>query len=824
MVVQTLSHKAVSHLNMETAIRELRYAARRLARTPAFTVIALGTLALAIGASTAAFSLVNGVLLKPLGFEQPSRLVYLHGTDSREAAMMISPQDLIDFRNETHSFTAVAAVQSRQNLNLLRPHASPLRVNAARVGAEFFAVLGTRAQLGRTFATDDDARAATKVLVLSDGAWRRYFGADPGIVGRQVTLDGEPSVVVGVAPPRFTFPDNAELWYPAVWEDWEIGDIGRGDHTTAAIARLRDGATIASAQRDLSTVARRIAQAFPKDDAGIGVAAVPLRQQIVGEVEAPLWAMLGAVMFVLLISCANVANLLLVRAASRASDAAVRTALGAGRQQLLGQAFAESMLIAVGGAALGTIIAVLVVHVLTAVGTPALPRTQDVGVDARVLAFSAALAVATGLACGLVAALHISSWDIARILRSGRGGDSNSGRARSVLVFTEVALGTVLLVGAGLLIRSFERLTTVDPGFTADHLVVFDVALAGKSYESDGPVNAFADRVHTALAALPGVQSVAVAANRPFDTEHFGPSTWFAINGTPPPTLGTEPWSRLHPVSPDFFHTMGMSLVRGRTFTEDENRRDAVPVIVINQALADRYFPGQDPIGQHLTFGFWHADSAWHPRGEIIGIVRNAYYASLGSQPEPATFLPYRRFPIGATFVLRTAVPPAGLEREIRRVVASVDPDVPTYELGTMNAALTDSVSRPRFYTELLAAFAAIALLLATLGVYGVVSYAVRQQTRDFGIRMALGADAHDVVNLVLGRSVSLILPGLVTGIVGALFLTRTIRGLLFGIEPLDRPTLALVCLVFAAVGAIASWLPARRAARVDPIIAMRSE
>jgi putative ABC transport system permease protein len=627
-----------------------------------------------------------------------------------------------------------------------------------------------------------------------------------------------------VAPPRFTFPDNAELWYPAAWEDWEIGDIGRGDHTTAAIARLRDGVTLASAQRDLSAVARRIAQAFPKQATGVGVAAVPLRQEIVGEVEAPLWAMLGAVMFVLLISCANVANLLLVRAASRASEVAVRTALGARRQQLFGQSLAESMLIAVGGAALGTIIAVLVVHALTTVGTLALPRTQDVAVDARVLAFSAALAVATGLACGLVPALHISGWDIARILRSGRGGDSAGGRARSVLVFTEVALGTVLLVGAGLLIRSFQRLTNVDPGFKPDHLVVFDVALTGKNYESNAPVNAFADRVHAELAALPGVQSAAVAANRPFDTEQFGPSTWFSIDGTPPPAPGTEPASRLRPVSPEFFHTMGMSLVRGRTFTEDENRRDAVPVIVINQALADRYFPGQDPIGKHLTFAFWSGDTATHPHGEIIGIVRNAYYSSLRSQPEPATFLPYRRFPLGVTFVLRTARPAAAMEKEIRRVVASVDPDVPTYELGTMNAALTDSVSQSRFYTELLAAFAAIALLLATLGVYGVVSYAVRQQTRDFGIRMALGADSRDVTNLVLGRSVSLILPGLVTGIVGALFLTRAIRGLLFGIEPLDRPTLALVCLVFAAVGAIASWLPARRAARVDPLIAMRSE
>ena len=672
-------------------------------------MIALATLSLAIGASTAAFSLVNGVLLKPLGFAQPDQLVYLRGTDARRSTMMISPQDLTDYRDQTHSFTGIVTVQSRRNVNLLRPKAPALRVNAARVGADLFSLLGTTAQLGRTFAPGEDARTAARVVVLSDGAWRRYFTADPRVVGTQVTLDGDLYVVIGVAPPRFTFPDNAELWYPAAWESWEIGDIGRGNHTSTAIARLRGGVTLASAQRDLNAVAARIAQAFPKDDAGVGIAAAPLRQEIVGEVERPLWAMLGAVMFVLLIACANVANLLLVRAASRTSEVAVRTALGAGQRQLVSQSLAESMLIAVGGAVLGTMIAVLAVHVLTAGGTLALPRAEDIGVDARVLAFAAALAVATGLAFGLAPALRVSKWDIAHILRSGRvGGIAGSGRARSVLVFAELALGTVLLVGAGLLIRSFQRLTDVDPGFKADHLVVFDVALTGKRYDNDSPVNAVADRVLAGLAALPGVQSVAVAANRPFDPELSGPTTSFTIDGTPPPGPGTEPGSRLHPVSPDFFRTMGMSLLRGRTFTEEEDRRDAVPVVVINQALADRYFPGQDPIGKHLTYGFWHGgsaaaeDSVVHPRGEIIGIVHNALYSSLNSQPEPATFLPYRRFPLGATFLVRTVLPPAGLEREIRHVVASVDPDVPTYELGTMNAAVAESVAQARFYTCLL--------------------------------------------------------------------------------------------------------------------------
>jgi putative ABC transport system permease protein len=830
------SNAPCAPLDMEAVIQELRYALRRLARTPAFTVIALVTLSIAIGASTAAFSLVNGVLLKPLGFERPNQLVYLHGTDARKGAMELSPQDLIDFRSQTHSFATIAAVESRQNLVLLRPNAPALRVNAARVGADFFSVLGTRAQLGRTFARGEDARTATKVVVLSDGAWRRYFGANPGVVGTQVRLDGDTYVVVGVAPPRFTFPDNAELWYPAVWESWEIGVVGRGDHSAAAIARLRDGVTLASAQSDLNTVANRIARAFPKDDAGVGVAAVPLRQQLVGDVEAPLWAMLGAVMFVLLIACANIANLLLVRAASRSAEVAVRIALGAGRRQLLRQSIAESILIAFGGAVLGTAIAVLVVHALTAGGALPLPRTLDVGVDMRVLTFSAAIAIATAVVFGLMPVLHVSGWDIAGMLRSGRVGSTpRGGRTRSALVFAEVALGTVLLVGAGLLIRSFQHLTNVDPGFRADHLVVFNVALSGEAYNYDVPKNAFTDRVQAALAALPGVQDVAVAANRPFDPEQFGPTTTFRMDGAPPPAPGTEPTSRLHPVSPEFFHTMGMTLLRGRTFTKDENRRDAPPVLVINEALADRYFPGQNPIGKHLRYDFWHGgsaapdstapeDSVVHPQGEIIGVVRNAYYSSLNTRPEPATFLPYRRFPLGATFLVRTTVQPAGMEEEIRHVVASVDPNVPTYEMGTMNAAVVESVSQPRFYTIVLGAFAAIALLLATLGVYGVISYVVSQQMRDFGIRMALGADSHDVVNLVLRRGASLLLPGLAAGILSAVVLTRTIRGLLFGVGPFDVPTLALVCLVFVAAGAIGSLLPARRAARVDPIIAMRSE
>jgi len=397
-------------------------------------------------------------------------------------------------------------------------------------------------------------------------------------------------------------------------------------------------------------------------------------------------------------------------------------------------------------------------------------------------------------------------------------------------VLAELALGTVLLVGAGLLIRSFEQLTRVDAGFRPDHLVVFDVALAGKKYSDDAAVNAFTDGVQRQLVDLPGVLDAAVAANRPFDPKpSFEGSVTFTIDGTPAPAPGSEPNSDFLPVSPSFFQTMGMTLVRGRLFSEAENRLQVPPVIVINEALAKRYFPGQDPIGKHLTFDFRHNASASpsdsvRARGEIVGIVRDTYFNSLNKAPGPATFFPFHTEPFAASFVLRTSVDPAALENEIRGVVAAADPTQPVFELGAMNDALAESVAPWRFYTVLLTGFGTVAFLLATLGIYGVISYAVSQETRDFGIRIALGARSGDVMYLVLARGASLILPGLAVGVVGALFLTRLIRGLLFGVEPLDRPTFAVVCLVFAVVGTIASWVPARRAARVDPIIAMRAE
>lgn len=816
---------------MEFLLQDLRHAARTLGRTPGFTVVALATLALAIGATTAVFSLVNGVLVNPLGFTRPERLLYVGTTDPRGAAMSVSPQDLQDYRDQTHSFTGMAAVDGGRSMSLDRAPAPAVRISAARVGASFFSLLGIGAQLGRTFAAGEDAPGAAKVVVLSAGAWQRYFGADPAIVGRPITLDGNPYQVVGIAPPRFTFPDAPDLWFPAAWRSWEIGDEARGLHSVHAIARLRDGATLASARRDLQSVAARIARDFPKYDAGVGATATPLRDQIVGDVERPLWSMLGAVVLVLLIACANVANLLIVRAGSRGPEVAVRTALGAGRHRLLQQFVTESMLLALAGAALGTLLASWIVGAVVALAPAGLPRIQEVTIDGRVLAFGALVAVLAGLAFGILPVLHLSRWDVASVLRSGaRGNTSGGGRTRSALVLAELALGTMLLVGAGLLIRSFERLTSVDPGFRADHVIVFDVALSGPKYQYDAATNAYTDEVQTRLAAIPGTERVAVTADRPFDPNTgFSASTSFTVDGEPRPAPGSEPESRVLPVSPSFFAAMGMTLIRGRTFTGAEDRVDAVPVVVINEALAQRYFPGQDPIGKHLTFGLSHtvtanpADSL-RARGEIVGIVRTVQQSSLAAKPEPATYFPYHTLPFGPSFVVRTAADPASIEREIRRQVAAVDATMPIYGLETMDAALAESVSQPRFYTMLLTAFASVALLLTALGIYGVISYAVGQRTREFGIRIALGATTHDVTRLVVRRGAVLTVVGLAIGLLGAALATRVIRGLLFGVQPLDAASFVAACVVLGAVATLASWLPARRAARVDPVAAMRAE
>jgi len=816
---------------MDILVQDIRLALRQLSRNLAFTVTAVATLSVGIGATTSVFSLVNGVLLNPLGFTRPDRLVYLGATDPHGAPEEVSPQDLRDFETQTHSFSAIAAVDPGRSLNLIRSTGAALRLRGVRVGASFFNLLGVVPEQGRAFVRGEDAKDAPKVVMLSDAIWRREFGADPRLIGQTVTLDRTSYEVIGIAPARFTFPGSPDLWYPAAWRDWELGDTARGYHSIHAIARLADGATLTSARRDLAGVAARIARDFPKYDAKVGATATPLRDQIVGDVERPLWMLLGAVAFVLLIGCVNIGNLLLVRVSERQSEIAVRAALGAGRRRLVRQLVTESVVLAVIGAVLGVLLAAWSLEALAAFGPANLPRLAEVTIDVRVLAFAVALSLLTGVGFGILPALYASRTDLSGMLRAGaRGVAAGAGRARSVLLVAELALGTTLLVGAGLLVRSFQRLVHVNPGFNAEHVIVFDAATTGPRYEYDAGSIAFADQVLVRLAALPGTIGAAVAANRPFDEEpQFSASTSFTVDGTPRPALGSEPESRLLPVSPGYFDALGMTVLRGRAFTDAENRLDVAPVVVINDALAARYFPGQNPIGKHITFGISHSVSATpsdtvRARGEIIGIVHTAQHESLSGKPEPATYFPYRVLPFGPSFVVRTTADPSTVEREIRAQVAAVDRDVPIYELQSLSDALGASVARPRFYMLVCTGFAIVGLVLAAIGIYGVVSQTVTQRTREFGIRLALGATVDEVVRRIVRRSAWLTAGGLALGLVGAAVTTRAMRDLLFGVEPLDPAAFVVACVVLGGAALVAAWLAARRVGSVDPVVALRSE
>jgi putative ABC transport system permease protein len=816
---------------MDTLLRDLRYAARKLVGTPAFTATAILTLAVAIGATTAMFSIVDRVLLEPLPYPHPERLVFLESTDRDGTPMPASPTDLRDYQGRTRVFSAVAAVDAGENMALTRPALPAVRLNEARVGASFFSILGEPIMRGRGFVAGDDDRAAPKVAVLSSLAWQRYFGGDTTVIGRMVTLDGSGYRVVGIAAPSFTYPRSPDVWTPAVWRDYEIGDNARGFHSVTAIARLADGATVESARREVQAVATRIAREFPRFDAKIGAYLQPFQEYLVGDVKHALWAMFGAVGFVLLIACANVANLFLVRAEGRESEIAVRTALGASRRRLVRQLITESLLLSAIGAALGAVVAAWLVDAARAAGPASLPRLSEVAIDGRAFAFAATAAIVSGLLFGLVPAMHAAASDISQMLRErSRGGTRRGARVQNLLITTEMALAVVLLAGAGLLLRSFDRLVHVDPGFRAEHLVVFDAALAGEKYQFDAQLIRFADEVQTRLAALPGVQSVTVSGHRPMDPDPtFEATTSFTVDGEPKPEKGSQPESQLLPVSPSFFRTVGVQLVRGRIFDDADNRPEAAPVILVNEALVRKYFPNQNPIGKHLTFGISHTTTASEAdsvrtRGEIVGIVRDVKLGSLSEHPKPASFIPYNLLPLGDAFAVRTTSPLPTVARAIRNELRAIDPNVPLYELGTMDEAVSQTIAQPRFYTILLGAFAAVALLLATLGVYGVIAYAVSQRTREFGIRIALGATTGEVSRVVLRRGIVLALTGMAVGVAAALVMTRAIRSLLFDVPAVDPITFIGVVVVLSGAAILASWLPARRAARVDPVIAMRAE
>ena len=814
---------------MDILLQDIRYAARKLLRTPAFTIIAIATLALAIGATTAVFSIVNGVLLKPLPFREPDALVRI-GSMSKEGKLVhMSAPDFVDYRDQTRSFVGMAQIQEKNSANFTVSGSEPQRLNAANVGAKFFDLLGAPMQLGRGFIAGEDLKGAQRVVVLSDRLWRGSFNADKSIIGRAISVNGDDFTVVGVAPPSMTFPSKPDLWLPFVLEAWMTDPENRGAHFMSAIARVKPGTTREAAIREMNSVGARLQAEYPKSNVNFGGTAESLQTSLTGDVRKALLTMFGAVAFVLLIACANVANLLLVRAGGREAEMAVRTALGAGRGRIIRQLITESVMLSAFAAMIGGALAGWAVEAIVAFGPRGLPRLDDIVVDARVLAFSIVLAVVTGLVFGLVPAFHAARTELGQMLKDGMRGGSRRAtqRTRGALVITELALAVVLLVGAGLLIRSFVKLTQVDPGFRTEHIVSFDVTLPTKKYPYDRDLRRFAAQLREGLSSLPGTQSVAVAFARPLEPMNM--RVMFEIDGRPPAPNDKRLVADIRPASANFFSTMGIQLLRGRVFTDAEENFGPPQVVVVTQAFARKYFPNEDPIGQRITMGVSH-DTAAPPseakaQGQIVGVVNDVHQQGLGSDPYPAVYIGWGTFPINdVAFLVRSRAETATIAAGIRERVRLIDAQMPVYDLSTMKQAVSDSVSQPRFYMLLLSAFATLALLLAALGIYGVISYSVSQRTRELGIRIALGATQDRVMRLVLGHGLMLTVVGVSVGLLGAYWLTRVVAALLYGVEATDFVTFAGVALVLLGVASLASYLPARRAARVDPVIAMRAE
>ena len=815
---------------MHTIIQDVRYAARKLLRAPGFTFIAVATLALAIGATTAVFSIVNGVLLKPLPFRDPDAVVRVGSTGKDGKLVQMSVPDFIDYRDQSRSFVGMAQVWDRNSANLSVSGAEPVRLNSAAVGARFFDLLGVRMQLGRGFFAGEDVTGAKHVVVLSDRLWRSTFSADPGVVGRAVSLNGEDYTVIGVAPASLTYPSKPDIWVPFAFESWMSDPSNRGAHFMSAIARIRPGVTMESADRELRALGSRLAKEYPRTNVNFSGGIESLKKSLVGDVRPVLLTMFGAVAFVLLIACANVANLLLVRAASRETEIAVRTALGAGRGRIVQQLVTESVLLALLGAIIGAAIAAWVVDAVVAFGPRGLPRLEDIAVDQRVLGFSAAIAIVTGVAFGLVPALHASAGELGQMLKEGARGTSSrrsTRRTRSALVVGEMALALVLLVGAGLLIRSFSNLLRVNPGFHPQNVVTFDVSLPSVKYPHDRDIRHFAEMVRDRLSGLPGTRSVAVAFARPM--EQMGMRVTFDIEGRPPAPLDSRLIADVRPASANFFSTLGIPVLRGRVFTPAEENFGPPPVVVVSQAFARKYFPNENPIGQRVKLGLGHDTAGTNTnvdaRGEIVGVVGDVRQRGLAEDVYPAVYVGWGTFPINdMAFLVRSDADVGTISAAVREQVHAVDATMPVYDVHTMTDVVSESVAQPRFYTTLLTAFGTLALLLAALGVYGVISYTVSQRTRELGIRIALGASRERVVRLVLGQGLALTAGGVAIGLAGAVWLTRLLSALLFGVQPTDTITFGAVALVLLGIASLASYLPARRAARVDPVIAMRAE
>ena len=803
---------------MGTTLRDMRHAVRLFWKRPGFTLVVVMTLALGIGANTILFSLVNSVLLNPLPYAAPERLVFVAVHREGEFYNGASFDDYKDFRERTRSFAQLAAVSPQWTLTLTGV-SEPQNLRGLFASSNLFAALGVAPARGRAFGAEEDRANAGRVVVISHGLWQRQFGGGADVLGKSLALDGEPHAIVGVMPAGFQFFDEADLWVPLAHNP----AIGRGRNVRllSIFGRLGEGVTREQAESEIVSVAARLESEYAATNKGFSARLVPLHEHVTGDVRPTLLVLLAAVGLVLLIACANVANLTLARAASRRREFAVRAALGAGRFALTRQVLTESLLLGAAGGAVGLLLAVWGVDLLLSVGPENIPRRAEIGIDSRVLAFTSAVSLLTGALFGLAPALRASRAELGDALKSGaRAGESpRSARLRSALVVSEVALSIMLVAGAGLLARSFVRLLDVNPGFRPDNLVSLGVILPQSSYPRPEQRAEFYRRLEERLRALPGVESVGAVTRLPLHQAGNITST-LVVEGRPAPE-GAPPEVDFRRASPDYFRTMGVPLVAGRAFVE-RDATDAQPVAVVNEAMARRHWPGESALGKRIKLGANPDASPWIT---VVGVVGNVRHLGLDSEPRPEV---YRHLltspPTSPVVVVSTNGDPRGLIPTLRGAVRELDRDLPAATARTMDEIIARSVAERRFLMALLGVFAAVALALAAVGIYGVVSNSVAQRTHEIGVRMALGATRGNVLRLVIAQGMTPALAGLALGLAGALALTRVMRGLLFGVGARDPVTLASAALLLAAVALLACYVPARRATRIDPMEALRHE
>jgi len=815
---------------MERLWQDVRFGLRMLLKNPGFTAVAVVALALGIGANTAIFSVINTILLRPLGYQDPDRLVLIyHNYPKLNLRASVSAIGYTYYRKENKSFEDLMAF-TPWPVNLTEA-GEPERLQGLQVTATFFPTLGIEAAKGRVILPEEDQPGRNRVVVVSDGLWRRRFGSDPNFVGKTLTLNGESYTVVGITPPGFQFGREigqaTELWVPIGFTPDQLQPGRWRWEFLSVVARLKPSVSFQQAQAEMDTMAANVRQQYfgggdAADPSSWNLWLQPMHELVVGDIRLALLVLMAAVGFVLLIACANVANLLLARAAARQKEMAIRTALGAGRRRVIRQLLTESVLLALAGGAAGLLLADWGVRLLVTLNQNNIPRAQELTLDARVLGFTFGISLLTGLLFGLVPALQSSKTDLHETLKEGgRSGTAGTPRGvRSLLVVAEVALALVLLVGAGLLIKSFLRLQEVNPGFQPQNLLVMQLSLPETKYREPQQIDGFFQQALQQIGALPGVQSAGVASSIPMSGG--GSSGSFSIEGRVVQPGEMAPWGNRWWVGSTYFQTMNIPLIKGRFFT-DRDVAEAPGVAIIDETMARKFWPHEDPVGKRISF---QRDRQGNPRWrEVVGVVGHVKHRGLEGESPVQYYLPHRQFPIGSMFlVVRTAAEPTSFAASVRGVIRSIDKDLPVFRVTTMEQLVSDSMAQRRFSMLLLGVFAAVALVLAAVGLYGVMAYSVTQRTHEIGIRMALGARQSDVLKLVVGQGLVLAAIGLAIGLVAAFALTRLMATLLFGVSAKDPVIFAGIALLLAAVAAVASYLPARRAMKVDPMVALRYE